>query len=94
MRRRGTFTVPKAGKGCIERVNPLSAFDKRSLRWVKSGRGRVLVGCPRGEYDPEGTVVSGSRRTKGACMVGLRAYEVVTPLRRGQKRCEIGKRRK
>jgi hypothetical protein len=80
--RRGKFTIPKAGKGCVQRVNPLSAFDKRSLRWVKSGRGRVLVGCPRGEY------------LDGACQVGLRAYEVVTPLRRGQKRCELGKRRK
>lgn len=36
-----------------ERVAPLATFDRRSLRIVERGTHKLIVGCPRGAYDPE-----------------------------------------
>lgn len=41
-------------------------FDRRSFRWKRSGRAKVLVACLRGRWN---------NRTK-RCAVGTRAYEV------------------
>lgn len=54
------------------RRNPLPRWaDPRSIRTVKSGGARILVGCPVGHYHP---------RAKGRkCDVGMRAIEVRNP---------------
>jgi hypothetical protein len=64
---------------CVRRLASQSDFDPRSFRWKTSGRGMVLVACPKGSF----------RRNQ--CRVGMRAYEVVTER---TKRCKRGERRK
>lgn len=54
---------------CIKVKRPLSTFDKRSIRTVVRGVARVLVGCPKGSWQPR----------KQRCKVGLKAYETITP---------------
>jgi hypothetical protein len=44
-------------------------FDPRSFRWVKSGRARVLIGCPKGEWNA---------RSK-SCKVGTVGYKRLVP---------------
>jgi len=68
------------GCHCKEVVAPKSKFDKRSFRWKKSGRGLILIGCPKGKWNA---------RTQ-RCKVGTRAHEV---LHRAKKRCPAGERR-
>ena len=41
----GKFKIPAAGRKCERMVAPKGNFHKKSFRWVKSGKGRVLVGC-------------------------------------------------
>lgn len=65
---------------CERQVNPKSSFDSRSFRNVKSGRARVLVGCPRGKWQ--------SRKKR--CAAGLRAYKVLAP---AKGRCPTGTKR-
>ena len=48
--------------------SPKPRLDRRSLRWKRSGKAWVLVGCPQGEWQP---------RAK-RCSVGTRAAEVLT----------------
>jgi len=52
-----------------DRRNPIPrGIDRRSVRTVKRGRSRVLVGCPTGHWHP---------RAKGRkCDVAMRAFEV------------------
>lgn len=50
---------------------PKSKFAKKSMRWVKSGVGLVLIGCPKGKYDAR----------KKSCKVGTRAHAVLTRVR-------------
>ena len=54
---------------CERQKAPKSRFDSRSFRWVLSGRGRILVGCPRGKWQPRAQ----------RCSVGTRAYKVLMP---------------
>jgi len=72
------FHLPKSK--CEKKVAPKSAFAPKSFRWVKSGKGFVMVGCPKGEW---------SSRAK-RCKVGLRAHAVVTASKGG--RCKVGSR--
>lgn len=46
-----------------------SHFAAGSFRWKASGKARILVGCPRGQW---------SRRAK-RCKVGMTAYKILTP---------------
>jgi hypothetical protein len=62
---------------CVKVKNPLSSFDKRSIRTVTRGAARILVGCPKGQWMP---------RAK-RCRVGTRAYETITP---GRCKCGSG----
>ncbi len=76
------------GRFCERQVNPKSSFDKRSFRYKKSGKSWVLIGCPRGEWQPRNQ----------RCKVGTRAYKVLRKVcpscrctRKGEK--QITKRR-
>ena len=66
---RGTF--------CEREMLPKSAFDRRSFRWKRSGRGWILTGCRRGHF------------RRGRCTNGLRAYVV---LARSNGSCPMGGR--
>ena len=74
--------IPKAGRKCERRVKAKSAFAKKSFRWVGSGKGRVLVGCPKGKW---------SERS-GRCKVGLRAHAVIVARKKGGS-CPSGYKR-
>lgn len=52
-------------------VAPKSRFAKKSLRWKKSGRAWVMIGCPSGKY---------TARSE-SCRVGTRAHVVLTRVR-------------
>lgn len=65
----GPRRVTVAPMKCVKVKNPLSMFDRRSIRTVTRGSTRVLVGCPKGAWQPR----------KQRCKVGLRAYETITP---------------
>lgn len=65
---------------CERKAAPRSAFDPRSFRWVKRGKAKILVGCPRGKWDPKAE----------RCKVGTRAYAVLSPAKAGA--CPAGKR--
>lgn len=85
------FHVPPAG--CTEELNPKEMFDKRSFRWIKSGRGRILVGCPKGEWAPRTTKTVKGRKVMGVCKVGTMAHMKVTP-KEGRTRCPPGQKRR
>lgn len=51
------------------KVGSAKALDPRSIRTVKSGRARVVVGCPKGKYSAK----------RKRCKVGTRAAAVLTP---------------
>ena len=68
------------GTFCEARLQPKAAFDARSFRWKVSGKAWVLVGCPRGQWQPR----------KGRCAVGLKAYALLRP---AAGRCPAGARR-
>jgi len=67
------------GSFCRSVKAPKTAFDKRSFRWKKSGRGFVLVGCPKGKWSPK----------SATCKTGTRAHEVLV---RVNGSCSVGKR--
>jgi hypothetical protein len=72
--------MPKiTGTFCERAVAPKSTFDSRSFRWKASGTSWVLVGCPKGSWQPG----------KGRCTAGLRAHKV---LARARGRCRTGQR--
>lgn len=54
---------------CERKVASKGRFDPRSFRWKASGKGRVLIGCPKGHWKP---------RAKH-CDVGTVAYKVLSP---------------
>lgn len=68
---------------CEKKLQPKEAFDPRSFRWKKSGKARVLVGCPKGEWSK-----------RGHCKVGMRAHVLLIrahgSCHRGQKRISKG----
>jgi hypothetical protein len=65
---------------CERRVESKNHFDPRSFRWKKSGRVRILIGCPKGHW--------GQRER---CSVGTRAYKILRPL--DGRRCPVGDKR-
>ena len=73
------FHLPKSK--CEKKVAPKGAFEKASFRWKKSGKGFILVGCPKGEWMPR----------KKRCSVGLRAHAVIVASKKG--RCPVGSKR-
>jgi hypothetical protein len=80
---RGAFFSAEAY--CERKVAPKSKFDARSFRWKKSGKGRVLVGCPKGKWNAK----------TERCRVGTKAYAILTPThtgrcRRGSKPVQMG----
>ena len=42
-------------------------FDEASFRNVRSGKAIIVVGCPKGHYDP----------SAGKCRKGTRAYKMI-----------------
>ena len=69
------------GTFCEKGKTPLKSFDRRSLRWKRSGKAWLLIGCPRGKYDAAAE----------QCKVGTRAYKLLKPTR--GKRCPVGSRK-
>lgn len=66
---------------CKEIVEPKRAFDPRSFRWLKRGKAKVLIGCPKGKWDARAE----------RCKVGTRAHVVERPTK--GSRCPRGQRR-
>ena len=59
-----------------KRRNPIPrSIDRRSIRTLKRGGQRILIGCPKGEYQPR----------KGRCKVGTRKVNPHDPLERHYK---------
>lgn len=97
---RGSFTIPKAGRKCEKVIEPKSRFHKASFRWVKSGKGRVLVGCPKKSSSGAATIWKASARKGSQCRLkssgkraGLKAHAVVTSRSRAGA-CRLGARRR
>lgn len=55
------------------RVRRMSYFDRRSIRTIRRGKKRILVGCPKGRYK------------RGRCRAGTRALSVLTPKRKKRR---------
>lgn len=64
---------------CERKLASKNRFDPRSFRWKKSGKGRVLIGCPKGQW----------KAKAGECAVGTAAYKVLSP---SNGRCETNER--
>lgn len=95
----GKFKIPAAGRKCERMVAPKGNFHKKSFRWVKSGKGRVLVGCPKKSGGLK-TVWKVSARKGTQCRLassgkraGLKAHAVVTSRTRAGT-CRVGARRR
>jgi hypothetical protein len=69
------------GTYCEERLAPKTAFDPRSFRYKRSGKAWLIVGCPKGQWDPRAQL----------CKVGTRAHKLLTPAK--GKRCPVGAKR-
>jgi len=68
------------GSFCERSVEPKGAFDKRSFRYKKSGSAWLLLGCPKGYWQPRNQ----------QCAVGTRAHKLLSP---AKKRCSTGSKR-
>ncbi len=95
---------PKKGKMvgtfCERTMAPKGAFDKRSFRYKKSGKTWVLIGCPKGQWQPK----KRSKRAKkvrgktthvwvtGVCKTGTRSHKLFVPLGK-RSRCPRGSHR-
>lgn len=79
------------GTYCEEKLAPKTQFDPRSFRYKKSGKAWLIVGCPRGFWDPKGYVTVKGKRRRGRCRVGTRVHKLLVPAR--GKRCPVGARR-
>lgn len=71
--------IPVKGQKCEKRMGRKDEFG--SFAWKKSGKGYVLVGCPKGKLGKS-----------GRCKVGLKAHAVVIRRKRGAA-CPAGYRR-
>jgi hypothetical protein len=69
------------GSFCKRTAHPKSSFDERSFRWKQSGRAWLLVGCPKGKWQPRNE----------RCSVGTKAFEILSPAKIG-KRCSVGRK--
>ncbi len=65
------------GRFCEGIKAPRGEFDRRSFRWVRSGKAWLLIGCPIGRWK------------RGRCAVGTRAHVILKPSR---GRCGRGQR--
>jgi hypothetical protein len=54
---------------CVRTEHSLSAFDRRSIRTIYRGKAKMLVGCPKGQW----------QASRQQCKVGTRAHEIITP---------------
>ena len=61
--------VMKIGRGsfCEKTLAPRKQFAAKSFRWKQSGHAWILVGCPRGKWQPR----------KQHCTVGTRGYKLL-----------------
>jgi len=91
--------IPKAGHKCERIVQPKSDFHAGSFRWIKSGEGRVLIGCPK-KQEGKATVWDTSRRKGTQCRfarstktAGTRAHAVITARKAGAA-CPTGAKRR
>ncbi len=66
------------GQFCERTVKPKGAFDRRSFRYKQSGKSWLLIGCPKGKYQPR----------KGTCSVGTQAHKILA--RAGGGACRLG----
>lgn len=87
------MTQPRKIQGtfCEEKLAPKSQFDKRSFRYKKSGKAWLLIGCPKGKWDPKGYVTVKGKRQRGRCKVGTRGHKLLAPVR--SRRCPVGAKR-
>jgi hypothetical protein len=75
------------GYFCESVKAPKSKFDPRSFRYKKSGSSWILIGCPKGQWQPR----------KKACKVGTRAHKILRnvcskcPCKKGEKRQSKGR---
>jgi len=90
--------IPKAGHKCERIVEAKSHFHPESFRWVKSGSGRILIGCPKTQEGRK-TVWDASRRKGAQCRfarstttAGTRAHAVITARKSGGA-CPVGAKR-
>jgi len=65
------------GSFCERSVAPRRRFDRRSFRWVRSGKNWVLIGCQKGKWK------------RGRCSIGTRAVKV---LAKSAGACAVGRR--
>ncbi|KKN37640.1 hypothetical protein LCGC14_0761210 [marine sediment metagenome] len=71
-----------SGTFCERLEAPERSFDRRSFRWIHRGKVWLLIGCPRGHWNPR----------KQRCKVGTRAYSMLEPVGR-RVRCPRGEKR-
>lgn len=64
-------------------VEPEAGFDPASFKTLKGGDYRVVIGCPKGEYDPNATWTDEKGKSqKGKCKVARRVHSVLAPVGR------------
>lgn len=54
---------------CEAQLAAKRAIDPRSFRWIRSGKAKLLIGCPRGQWQAR----------KRRCRVGTIAYKKLVP---------------
>lgn len=70
------------GNFCRRRVADPAEFAKGSLRTVTRGKTRIIIGCPKGAWDPRGRVAGA--KFPGRCRVGTKAQAILTPPVKGR----------
>lgn len=74
------------GAFCEYEQTPKSKFAPRSFRMVKTGKTWILVGCPKGKWDPKKSKVIRGERKVGSCAVGMRPHKILIPKPKSAKR--------
>lgn len=67
-------------------ISPKEQFDPKSFRTISPNPcRRIVIGCPKGQYDPAGYYVfpQTGRRVRGKCRVGTRAQKIMRSLKKG-----------
>lgn len=72
--------VRRRGNYIRERVENPKHFDRKSLRTIKRGKHKVIIGCPKGNWLPATKV----------CIVGTRKQSILHPLSEWKKLCSKG----
>lgn len=73
MTHKAKYHLGKRGKYCRQRLEEPSEFHKKSLRTIKSGEHKVVVGCPKKK-----------KFVGGRCAGGTRAQAILHPLKEGK----------